>query len=142
VAGYDAINTNPVVAAQSALKSLRGRKPLAAVPAIAIGASLGSKAASDWFAADSAVSALALIVPGGGSGACEAFIKAGSRPVMLIQAQNDEVVGPEANQFRECLPSTANYLMLPSAGHRFPASLVSDEIRKWLDSVLRKQPVK
>lgn len=135
VAGYSATgSTHYVEEARSAVAALRKQKALSALPVVAMGASLGTRAAVRWFAADPEVKALVLIVPGDAEGACAQMAKAAGRPLLMIQAENDEIVEPsDAEALRKCLPPGSVLQMLPGKGHRFAPSEISGRILQWLD---------
>lgn len=139
LAGYSATgSTNYVEEARSAVAALRKQKALAALPVAAMGASLGTRAAAQWFAADPEVKALVLIVPGDAV-QCMQLAKSAGRPVLMIQAENDEIVEPsDAETLRKCLPPASMLRILPGKGHRFPPSDVSETIAQWLEKSLAK----
>ncbi|HSP07331.1 MAG TPA: hypothetical protein VLR94_09145, partial [Acidobacteriota bacterium] len=97
VAGYTATaSTNYVEEARAAVRALRGRKELTQVPLVAMGASMGGRAAARWFGADPEAAALILLVPGGAEETCADLARAAGRPVLVIQAEKDEVVDLQA----------------------------------------------
>lgn len=134
LAGYTATGgSNFVEEANAALASLLSRKDLKSVPVISMGASLGTRAAVQWFAADSKVRALVLMAPGEPEATCAALAKSGGRPVLILQAENDEIVPPEnAEAIRKCAPPAARIEILKGKSHRFPPSEVSATILQWL----------
>jgi alpha/beta superfamily hydrolase len=119
--------------AKSALAGLRTRKELAKLPVILMGASLGTRAASRLFVADPQIAALVLMVPGS-TEACK-ISKQEKRPIFLIQAEKDDVVG-DGQPIHRCLPLSIKYLLLKGTAHRFPPSQVATQIIDWLDSML------
>jgi hypothetical protein len=134
VAGFTAEPGRPVMEmANQALLSLRRKPELQKVPVIAMGASMGSLSAAQWFAANSDVRALILIVPGSPT-ICSYLKSAGGRPAFLIQADQDEVTHGSGSKVQECVPA-ANRFLLKGAGHIFPPAAVSGEIIRWIDSL-------
>ena len=115
------------------LLELRKKPNLSEVPVIAVGASMGALSAAQWFASNSKVRALVLIVPGSPD-ICSYLKSAAGRPVFLIQAENDEISHGSGAKIRACLPSGKQY-MLKGAGHLFPADAVSGEIVQWLNGL-------
>src|SRR5262249_28167341 len=134
-AGYTATeSSNTVEAAEGAYHSLKQRKELAALPVSVIGASMGTAAACGLFAAEKEIRALVLMVPGNPDIFCPAFKKIEGRPLFLIQAEQDEVVGAQtAEKIKVCLPSQAKYSLLKGSGHRFPPSAVIEKILEFLN---------
>lgn len=135
VAGYTATgSTDLAKEASSAIAVLKKRPDLSTIPVYVMGASMGSRAAAALFSADASIKGLILVVPAG-EDVCAALSKSGGRPVLLIQAQNDDVVGPAmATKVHKCLPKDAGYYLVENAGHRFAASLISPKILEWLDA--------
>ena len=91
VAGFTApAGGTAVTMANSALVQLRKNPDLQTTPVIAVGASMGALTAARWFAANSDVRALVLIVPGSPD-TCTYLESSGGRPVFLIHAEKDEL---------------------------------------------------
>jgi len=133
VAGYTNYPpSNVVPMANDAIAALRNQG-LQDTPVVAVGASMGAIYAAQWFAANSQVRALILIVPGSAD-ICESLERSGGRPVFLIQAENDDTTFGSGAKIRQCMPNGKQY-MLKGAGHLFPPGTVSDEIANWLDSL-------
>jgi predicted esterase len=140
VAGYTSTRTpNFLEQAQNAVAELRKRKDLTNVPLIAMGASMGTPAAASLFGSSPQVRGLVLLVPGEAQ-FCSEFAKASGRPILMIYAENDEVVDAETSKrLVACLPKVnAQSFQLKDQGHRFPPSLVSARILDWLKGVLAK----
>ena len=140
VAGYTATRTPHVLEqSQNAVAELRKRKELAGIPLIAMGASMGTPAAASLFGSSPQVRALVLLVPGEAQ-FCSEFEKASGRPILMIYAENDEVVNRSISErLVACLPKVnAQSYLLKDQGHRFPPSLVSARIIDWLKGVLQK----
>ena len=137
VAGYTATSADNVVEeAKKAVNSLRNQKEIASLPIVVMGASMGTKAASGLFAEQAEIRALILMVPGDAENICQAFSKAKGRPIFLIQADQDQIVGAQsAASIHQCLPKNAKYVLLKNTTHRFPPSQVSTEISNWLKAV-------
>jgi dienelactone hydrolase len=134
VAGYTNFPATEIVQkANDAVIALRKNPDLQNPPLIAVGASMGALYASQWFAANSQVRALVLIVPGSAD-ICEYLQRSGNRPVFLIQAENDDTSYGSGAKIRQCIPNGKQY-MLKGAGHAFPAEAVSGEVANWLDSL-------
>jgi len=135
VAGYTATSSaDKMSEVKSAVKSLRSKKQLQSLPLVVMGASMGTRTAAQLFALDPAVKALILIVPGSPE-ICDYLKKANERPVHLILAEKDEIMGKNAGLLLNCLPNNTKQLTLPGALHRFPPSLVSSDIVDWLNSL-------
>jgi hypothetical protein len=134
VAGFTAPRSGNILeVTENALLSLRKNPALQNVPVIAMGASMGTLTAAQWFASSSRVRALILIVPG--SPDICSFLKASAgRPVYLIQAENDETTHGSGAKIRQCVTPGKPFL-LKGAGHLFPPSSVANEISQWLDSI-------
>jgi dienelactone hydrolase len=134
VAGFTAPPAGNILKiTENALVSLRKNPQLENVPVIAVGASKGTLSAAQWFASNSEVRALILIVPG--SPDICSFLKASAgRPVFLIQAENDETTHGSGAKIRECF-APGKPVMLKGAGHLFPPSLVANDISQWLNSL-------
>lgn len=62
----------------------------------------------------------------------------GNRPVLIIQAEDDEVVSPENARYMQKRLGNASLCMVPEAGHRFldRTSLREDMTIEWLDRFL------
>ena len=134
VAGFTSTSFGNIPeAASNALLSLQKNPDLEKVPVIAVGASMGSVSAAQWFASNSKVRALVLIVPGSPD-ICSHLKAAAGRPVFLIQAENDEITQGSGAKIRECLGAAKPFL-LKGTGHLFPPSAVAKEISQWLDSL-------
>ena len=134
VAGFTAEpGRSPVEMANHALLSLRKKPELQNIPVIAMGASMGTLSAAQWFATNSEVRAVILIVPGSPT-ICSHLKSAGGRPSFLIQADQDEITHASGSKVRECIPQSNQY-MLKGAGHIFPPAAVSGEIIRWLESL-------
>jgi dienelactone hydrolase len=133
VAGYTSTGSKDVVAeARAATESLRRNKGIASLPVYAAGGSMGCKAAAGLFAAEPQIRGLIVVVPGGDQ-ICDAMAKSGTRPILLIQAEQDEVVDPEAaKEIKACLPKTGTFHLLNGASHRFPVSAIAPQILDWL----------
>jgi hypothetical protein len=134
VAGFTAQPGRSVVEmANHALVSLRKKPELQKIPVIAMGASMGSLTAAEWFAVNNDVRAVVLIVPGSPK-ICSYLKSAGGRPAFLIQADRDEITHASGSKVRACV-TTGNHYMLKGAGHIFPPAAVSGEIIRWMDSL-------
>lgn len=134
VAGFTAPRAGNILeVTENALSSLRKNPQLQDVPVIAMGASMGTLPAAQWFASNSKVRALILIVPGSPD-ICSYLKPSAGRPVFLIQAENDETTHGSGVKIRQCI-APGKPLMLKGAGHLFPPSLVANEISQWLDSL-------
>jgi hypothetical protein len=134
VAGYTASSGgNAEQMANHAIIELHKKPELARIPFIAVGASMGAESAARWFASNSQVRALVMIVPGA-PGICDYLKSSGGRPIFLIQAENDEVSYGSGAKIRECTPA-AKKMMLKGASHIFPPSAVAKDIADWLDSL-------
>lgn len=135
VAGYTADQTvDEKELAEDALKSLISQKRFASTPIIVMGASMGTVAAAQLFGEDQRVKALILIVPPSPM-LCHDVENAGTRRVLLIQAENDEVAGANAPAIRNCMPESTASSILKGASHRFPPSEVSPQILQWLNKL-------
>ena len=133
VAGYTNFPANNLIPkSNDAIAAVR-KNGLQDTPVIAVGASMGAIYAAQWFAANSQVRALILIVPGSAN-ICESLKRSGGRPVFLIQAENDDTTFGSGATVRQCLPNGKQY-MLKGAGHSFPPDRVNDVIANWLDSL-------
>lgn len=140
VAGYTATKTKDVLLqAQSALAELRKQKALAVIPCIAMGASMGTPVAAKLFASSTQIGGLILIVPGEVK-ICDDLRKADNRPILLIYAENDQIVDPSIpHKLVSCLPkANGQYDALKNQGHRFPPSLISTRILEWLQNAMKK----
>jgi hypothetical protein len=134
VAGFtSAPSRNAEEIANHALIELRKNPALEKIPVIAVGASMGAESAARWFATNSRVRALVLIVPGAPA-ICEELKRTNGGPIFLIQAENDEISYGSGAKIRECAPA-AKKLMLKGASHVFPPSAVARDIADWLDSL-------
>jgi alpha-beta hydrolase superfamily lysophospholipase len=134
VAGFTAVpGKNPVELANNALLNLRKNSALQEVPVFAMGASMGALSAAKWFAANSKIRGLILIVPGSPD-ICNHLTSAAGRPVYLIQAENDELTYGSAAKLRTCVSST-NQFLLKGQGHLFAPSAVTGEIIRWLNAL-------
>ena len=135
VAGYTSSNTTYIVReGQNALAALRGRKEVAGIPVILMGASRGTAAASRLFAADPAVRGLVLIVPVS-LDLCESLQHANGRPVLIVEAGKDEVAQMRPGEILRCAPKNAGHILLPDSSHRFPPSVPAPQILRWLESL-------
>jgi dienelactone hydrolase len=125
--------TNHIEAARAALKMLRARKEFVGTPVIATGASMGSGVAAELFAEDPSIRALILLVPGNADKSCRAVAQRGKRPILLIQAEQDEIVDANSQKkIRNCSDRQATAITLPQTTHRFPISKVEPQILEWL----------
>jgi pimeloyl-ACP methyl ester carboxylesterase len=118
--------------ANDALRVLRD-KGMQSTPTIAMGASMGSLYAAQWFATNPQVRALILIVPGS-ENICDLLKKSGGRPVFLIQADQDDTTFGSGAKIRQCIPNGKQY-MVKGAGHNFPPDAIFGVISEWLDSL-------
>jgi dienelactone hydrolase len=144
VAGYTRTKTkNFLTQATGALQELRKRNPLASIPCIAMGASMGTPEAAELFASSPQIKGLILLVPGSDN-ICKSFSQANGRPVLMIYAENDEIVDrTTSKELIKCLPKTGAIAeMLPGQSHRFPPSLISNKILQWLDTNVMKPQTK
>ena len=138
VAGFTAtLGGDTVAMANGALLALRNQPGLEKVPVIALGASMGAIPAARWFATNSQVRALILLVPGS-TDICTSLQSSAGRPVLLIQAENDEITHTSGAKIRACMTS-GKHSILKGHGHLFPPSAVSNEISQWLDALPRDQ---
>lgn len=124
--------SNIVPMANGALASLR-QNGMQSTPVIAMGASMGSLYAAEWFATNPQVRALILIVPGS-EDICNLFKKSAGRPVFLIQADQDDTTFGSGAKIRQCLPNGKQY-MVKGAGHDFSPDTIIGVISDWLDSL-------
>lgn len=135
IAGYTADQTlDAQIEAEDALKSLVSQKRFASTPILAMGASMGTVAAAQLFGDNQRVKALILLVPPSPM-LCHDVENAGSRRVLLIQAENDEVAGTNAPAIKKCMPPTTDAFVLRDATHRFPAASASPQILQWLNKL-------
>ncbi len=135
IASFTTIPTpDPVGLANGAVAGLRMQPGLESTPLVAVGTSMGSLTAAQYFAANSDVKALVLIVPGS-TQICTFLEHAKGRPVFLIQADQDEVTYGSGAEIRKCMTGNGKQLILNGASHIFPPEAVTGEIANWLDTL-------